>query len=64
MTLFVEYDCELQDSLQGDCSGYFGRLMHAQCTAGRDDSGEVDYDKAMEDAQRIFDVSSHTSEAY
>ena len=63
MTLLtvVEFEAELEEDLQGDTSGYFGRLMVSLCAAGRESDdwyGDVDEDKAAEDAQKFYDVGT------
>jgi len=52
----AEFETSLEDALQGDTSGYFRRLMVSVCTGARDQSDEIDGDKAQEDAQKIYDA--------
>jgi len=54
----AEFDAELEEALQGDTSGYFGRLMTSLCVGGResDDWDSSDDDKAAEAAQKFFDA--------
>jgi len=47
----------LEEALQGDTSGYFGRLMTALAQGGRD-TDDVDYTRVEEDAQKLFDVNT------
>lgn len=51
-----EYDCTLEEAVQGDTSGYIRRLLVSQCNAGRNDSDDVDDDLAREEAQEIYDA--------
>lgn len=52
-----EFDKSLEEDLQSDTSGYFGRLMVALVQAGRD-TDDVDYTRVEEDAQKIFDAGA------
>lgn len=55
---FAEYGKELEDDLQGDTSGYFGRLMVSLCAAGRESDGDhVDKSRAVEDAKKFYEVN-------
>lgn len=49
------YDAELIDDLQGDTSGYFGRMLYSLASASRQESG-ADDDQASEEAQKLIDV--------
>lgn len=52
-----EFENDLESGLQGDTSGYFGRLMVSLCCAGREsDEWFADEAKAAEDAQRFYDA--------
>lgn len=54
-----EYDCELEEDLQSDTSGYFARLMVSLCVGGRQSDDwyeEPDDDKAEQDAQKLLDA--------
>ena len=53
----AEFERNLEEDLMGETSGYFRRLLVSQCNGGRDEEGDVDFDLAMEDAQKIYDVS-------
>ena len=52
----IEYDAELIDDLEGDCSGFFGTMMHSLATAKRNDDCDDNGD-AAEDAQILIGVS-------
>lgn len=49
------YDADLVEDLQGDTSGYFGRMLYSLTTASRQDS-EEDEDMAEEEAQKLIDA--------
>lgn len=51
-----EFERNLEEDLIGDTSGYFRRLLVSQVNAGRDEDADLDEDKAMEDAQAIYDA--------
>lgn len=46
----------LEEDLAGETSGYFKRLLVSQVNAGRDESDDVDDDKAREEAQLVYDA--------
>ena len=52
----AEFGRDLEKDLRDDCSGQFKRLMVSQCNAGRNEDPGINYGKAREDAQRIYDV--------
>lgn len=52
-----EFESDLEEDLKGDTSGYFGRLMISLVNAGREESEDVDYGLAAEDAQKIKAVT-------
>ncbi|KAL8622443.1 hypothetical protein ACOMHN_034108 [Nucella lapillus] len=55
-----EYDCELEEDLQKDTGGYFGRLMVSLCVGGRESDnwfvGPDEEEKAEADAQKLLDA--------
>ena len=51
----TEYEVDLVEDLQGDTSGYFGRMLFSLCSASRQESG-ADEDLAVEEAQKLIDV--------
>ena len=56
----LEYeDRILEDDLKSDSSGQFEKLLVSQCNAARDESDDVNWGKAHEDAQKIYDVRAH-----
>ncbi|XP_054771986.1 annexin A13-like [Lytechinus pictus] len=57
MAYQIEFDRDLAEDLESETSGNFKYLMQCICAGGRDESGEeVDEDKAVEDAQELFDA--------
>jgi len=52
----AEFERNLEEDLMGETSGYFKRLLVSQCNAGRDEDGDVDFELAREDAQKIYDA--------
>lgn len=55
-TLSTVYDAELIDDLQGDTSGYFGRMLFSLASAARQET-PGDEGLAVEEAQKLIDVS-------
>ncbi|GFO18902.1 Annexin [Plakobranchus ocellatus] len=51
-----EYENELEQDLCSDTSGYFRRLLVSLLTAGREPEGDVDYDRAVDDAKKFFEA--------
>ncbi|KAK2170589.1 hypothetical protein NP493_1146g00000 [Ridgeia piscesae] len=51
-----EFERNLEEDFQNETSGNFKRLLVSQCNAGRDESEDVDDDKAREDAQEMYDA--------
>lgn len=52
----AEFDRDLAEDLESETSGDFKYLMVSIAACGRDESDEVDEDKAAEDAQELFDA--------
>ena len=52
----AEFDRNLEKDIVSDTSGHFRRLLVSVCTAGRDQSIQVDPGKALKDAQDIYEV--------
>lgn len=50
------YEVELIDDLQGDTSGYFGRMMFSLASGARQEC-DSDDKLAEEEAQKLIDVS-------
>lgn len=53
--LFSVYDADLIDDLQGDTSGYFGRMMYSLASGARQEC-DSDDELAEEEAQKLVDV--------
>ncbi|XP_046581211.1 annexin B9-like [Haliotis rubra] len=51
-----EFGNDLESDLSGDTSGYFQRMFVSLCAGGREESDDVDEDKAVEDAQKFHDA--------
>lgn len=47
----------MEEDLQSDTSGYFGRLMVALCANGREPSEGWDMSEAEESAQKLYEVN-------
>ncbi|XP_072016622.1 annexin A13-like isoform X1 [Amphiura filiformis] len=52
----AEFDRDLSEDLESETSGDFKYLLVSIAACGRDESDEVDEDKAQEDAQELFDA--------
>ncbi|XP_072381454.1 annexin B9-like isoform X3 [Diabrotica undecimpunctata] len=50
------YETSLEDAIRGDESGTLQRLLVSLSTGGRDDSGLVDKNAAIADAQALYDA--------
>uniref|UniRef100_A0A6P7G4I3 Annexin n=1 Tax=Diabrotica virgifera virgifera TaxID=50390 RepID=A0A6P7G4I3_DIAVI len=50
------YETSLEDAIRGDESGTLQRLLVSLSTGGRDDSGLVDKNSAIADAQALYDA--------
>lgn len=55
--VFSEFETTLEEDLQSDTSGYFGRLMVALCANGREPSEGWDMEEAEESAQKLYEVN-------
>ncbi|XP_069128151.1 annexin A4-like [Argopecten irradians] len=51
-----EYETPLEQDLDSDTSGYFGRLMISLVTASRDEDGDVDDDAVEEDVNKLYEA--------
>lgn len=51
-----KYENKLEDDIQSDCSGYFGRLMFSLVQAARNEDDEVDQDQIIEDANALIEA--------
>lgn len=56
LLVFSEFETTLEEDLQSDTSGYFGRLMVALCANGREPSEGWDMEEAEESAQKLYEV--------
>jgi len=54
----LEFQRDLEQDLHSDTSGYFRRLLVAQCNAGREETASVDVAQADKDAKDIYQVST------
>lgn len=59
--VFSEFETTLEEDLQSDTSGYFGRLMVALCANGREPSEGWDMEEAEESAQKLYEVNKTLS---
>ena len=59
-----EFETTLEEHLQGDTSGYFGRLMVALCANGREPNEGWDMAEAEESAQKLYEVSKNLIECH
>ncbi|XP_064370003.1 annexin A7 isoform X2 [Dromaius novaehollandiae] len=49
-----EFGRDLEHDIRADTSGHFERLLISMCQGNRDENQTVDYQKAQEDAQRLY----------
>lgn len=56
VSVFIEFERDLESDLKGDTKGCFEKLLVSLCNNGRDESGKVDKDQAAADAKAIFEV--------
>eukprot|EP01135_Chromosphaera_perkinsii_P000032 Nk52_evm11s16 gene=Nk52_evmTU11s16 len=52
----AKYKKSLEDDISSDCSGHFKRLLVSLCQASRDESTEVNQEKAEQDAAKLYDA--------
>lgn len=50
------YDVDLEKDIKGDTSGFFRKLLVAQCAANRDDNPTFDRVEAKRDAAAIYEA--------
>ncbi|XP_032047591.1 annexin A7 isoform X2 [Aythya fuligula] len=49
-----EFGRDIEQDIRADTSGHFERLLVSMCQGNRDENQNVDYQKAQEDAQRLY----------
>uniref|UniRef100_H0Z9Q1 Annexin n=1 Tax=Taeniopygia guttata TaxID=59729 RepID=H0Z9Q1_TAEGU len=49
-----EFGRDIEQDIRSDTSGHFERLLISMCQGNRDENQTVDYQKAQEDAQRLY----------
>ncbi|XP_010122789.1 PREDICTED: annexin A7 isoform X1 [Chlamydotis macqueenii] len=49
-----EFGRDIEQDIRADTSGHFERLLISMCQGNRDENQTVDYQKAQEDAQRLY----------
>uniref|UniRef100_A0A8C3VCX2 Annexin n=1 Tax=Catharus ustulatus TaxID=91951 RepID=A0A8C3VCX2_CATUS len=49
-----EFGRDIEEDIRSDTSGHFERLLISMCQGNRDENQTVDYQKAQEDAQRLY----------
>ncbi|RLW04144.1 hypothetical protein DV515_00006050 [Chloebia gouldiae] len=49
-----EFGRDIEQDIRSDTSGHFERLLVSMCQGNRDENQTVDYQKAQEDAQRLY----------
>ncbi|TRZ20185.1 hypothetical protein HGM15179_006927 [Zosterops borbonicus] len=49
-----EFGRDIEEDIRSDTSGHFERLLVSMCQGNRDENQTVDYQKAEEDAQRLY----------
>uniref|UniRef100_A0A8C3CNK1 Annexin n=1 Tax=Cairina moschata TaxID=8855 RepID=A0A8C3CNK1_CAIMO len=49
-----EFGRDIEQDIRADTSGHFERLLISMCQGNRDENQNVDYQKAQEDAQRLY----------
>lgn len=52
------YHKELENSISGETSGYFRRMLVSLCAAGRDESQQTDRARAAEQARQLYDAGA------
>uniref|UniRef100_A0A7M4E4P1 Annexin n=1 Tax=Crocodylus porosus TaxID=8502 RepID=A0A7M4E4P1_CROPO len=50
----TEFGRDIEKDIRADTSGHFERLLISMCQGNRDENQNVDYQKAQEDAQRLY----------
>ncbi|XP_061857162.1 annexin A7 isoform X2 [Colius striatus] len=50
----AEFGRDIEEDIRADTSGHFERLLVSMCQGNRDENQTVDYQKAQEDAQRLY----------
>ncbi|OWF34932.1 annexin A13-like [Mizuhopecten yessoensis] len=56
----TEFETSLEEDLDCDTSGYFGRLMISLVTGGRDTDDDVDEEAAEADAQELYEAGPNS----
>ncbi|OXB66972.1 hypothetical protein ASZ78_004636 [Callipepla squamata] len=49
-----QFGRDIEEDIRADTSGHFERLLVSMCQGNRDENPTVDYQKAQEDAQRLY----------
>ncbi|XP_020646858.3 annexin A7 [Pogona vitticeps] len=50
----TEFGRDIEQDIRSDTSGHFERLLVSMCQGNRDENQTVDYQKAQQDAQRLY----------
>uniref|UniRef100_K7GGQ3 Annexin n=1 Tax=Pelodiscus sinensis TaxID=13735 RepID=K7GGQ3_PELSI len=53
-TYKTEFGRDIEQDIRADTSGHFERLLVSMCQGNRDENPSVNYQKAQEDAQRLY----------
>ncbi|TFK04013.1 Annexin A7 [Platysternon megacephalum] len=53
-TYKTEFGRDIEQDIRADTSGHFERLLVSMCQGNRDENQSVNYQKAQEDAQRLY----------